>query len=104
MAIKESRTIKAILKVQEFLDSQEERAKNLDRRQHWLDDKSLLDEISHTILVSEEDGLNLLREKIVGFTHYFGTYSTDLERLRKLLNSLYEAMMLDFVDIRNRKR
>jgi hypothetical protein len=103
VAVKKSRTLKAIFEIQRFLDSEETNVNNIGKRRHWLKDKAELEEIYNTILVSEEEGLNLLRDKIRGFTHYFGSYASDLDRLDILLNSLYKAMMLDIIDLRNNK-
>jgi hypothetical protein len=104
MAVKESRTVRVLNKMKLFIESQQKDAEKKGMREYWLRDINEIDNARRKLSESENDGLNYLRDEFKGYLIYLGSYSNRYDSVVKLLDLLYEAMMLDIVDIRSRKQ
>jgi hypothetical protein len=103
MDIEELRTIKALSKLRNFIYAEKKRAEDQNLIDAWTRDLNRIDLAFNKLNESEEDGLNFLREEIRGFTHYLGGYVKAKNTLDKLTNVLYEKVMLDIIDRRNKR-
>jgi hypothetical protein len=103
MDIEELRTIKALSKLRNFIYAEKKQAQDQNQIEAWTRDLNRIDLAFKKLDESEEEGLNYLREEIRGFTFYLGGYVKSKNTLDKLTDLLYENVMLDIIDRRNKR-